>query len=442
MSEFTGERVIPGEVNDDLWAEHIARYTFAARYAPGRRVLDIGSGAGYGAAELSHSARSITGIDLAEDAVRYAREHYKLPNAHFVQASATALPFRDQSFELATAFEVIEHLTDWPRLLAEARRVLCASGVFLVSTPNTLYYAESRARDGPNPFHVHEFDFAEFREALTEYFPSVSILLQNRLESFSFCPNHASFPPIDARIDGTRGSPAEAHFFVAVCANGPAPELRSFLYVPRASNLLREREHHIQLLFDELAQTKKWLADVIADRQQLLLNHEELTKHLEKQNHWALQLEADWKAALERIAQLQDELLAQQAAGTEMARKYDLKVAELEEESRQKTQWALGIENRFKEKAEELAETVRLLDRAEATVIERTLWAQRLQGSLTEAETQLQMIRDSRWVKLGRTINLGPKVELRQAAVTQEAGAATKIESAVSNADAPVEPKD
>jgi len=423
VSEFTGERVIPGEVNDDLWAEHIARYTFAARYVSGRRVLDIGSGAGYGVAELSHNARSITGIDLADDAVWYAREHYRLPNAHFVQGSATALPFRDQSFEVATAFEVIEHLVDWPRLLAEARRVLSPSGVFLVSTPNTLYYAESRARDGPNPFHVHEFEFAEFRDALDEYFPSVGILLQNRLESFAFCPNQAIFPPIDARIDGTRGSPAEAHFFIAVCTSGAPAELRSFLYVPRASNLLRERERHIQLLFDELGQTKQWLGDVIADRQQLLLNHEELTRHLEEQNRWALQLEKDWKAALERIAQLQGELLAQQAAGTEVARKYDLKVAELEEESRQKTQWALGIENRFTAKAEELAETVRLLDRAEATVIERTLWAQRLQASLSDAETQLQMIRDSRWFKLGRTISLGPQIELRQEAVSQGAAA-------------------
>ena len=33
--EFTGERVIPGEVNDDLWAEHIARYAFAPRLCLG-----------------------------------------------------------------------------------------------------------------------------------------------------------------------------------------------------------------------------------------------------------------------------------------------------------------------------------------------------------------------------------------------------------------------
>ncbi len=60
-------------MNDDLWAEHVARYTFAARFAANRLVLDIGSGAGYGVAELSHGARTITGIDSAQDAVGYAR---------------------------------------------------------------------------------------------------------------------------------------------------------------------------------------------------------------------------------------------------------------------------------------------------------------------------------------------------------------------------------
>ena len=38
MIEFTGERVIPGEVNEDLWAEHLARYAFASPRAAGARV--------------------------------------------------------------------------------------------------------------------------------------------------------------------------------------------------------------------------------------------------------------------------------------------------------------------------------------------------------------------------------------------------------------------
>ena len=31
MAEFTGERVIPGQVNPDLMNEHLARYAFADR---------------------------------------------------------------------------------------------------------------------------------------------------------------------------------------------------------------------------------------------------------------------------------------------------------------------------------------------------------------------------------------------------------------------------
>jgi protein-L-isoaspartate O-methyltransferase len=47
------ERLVPGEPE---WAEfsapHLARYLFAAEYARGRRVLDAGTGSGYGARNL------------------------------------------------------------------------------------------------------------------------------------------------------------------------------------------------------------------------------------------------------------------------------------------------------------------------------------------------------------------------------------------------------
>ena len=92
MAEFTGERVIPGEVDIDLFNEHMARYAFAARLARGKRALDAGCGAGYGSAELARAAQSVVGIDAAADAIEFARAHYQAPNLTFEQASCERCP--------------------------------------------------------------------------------------------------------------------------------------------------------------------------------------------------------------------------------------------------------------------------------------------------------------------------------------------------------------
>jgi SAM-dependent methyltransferase len=271
--EFTGERVVPGQVDADLWAEHISRYAFASRWAPGARVLDLGCGEGYGTAELADKARSAVGIDLAPEAIVHARAAYALPNVFFLPASATALPFRGASFELVTAFEVIEHLTDWRALLAEGRRLLHPSGVFLVSTPNKEYYTDSRGSSGPNPFHTHEFEFDEFRSALREFFPFCTVLLQNHVEAFAFYRPGGS-PSLDGRMDGARGTPQEAHFFLAICALRDPPPPPGFLFVHQGSNVLREREKHIESLQQELHELRSLFAALRRD-------HEEKTR-------WAL----------------------------------------------------------------------------------------------------------------------------------------------------------
>jgi SAM-dependent methyltransferase len=370
VSEFTGERVIPGQVNDDLWGEHVARYALATRLAVGRRVLDLGCGTGYGTADLARVASSALGVDLAAEAIDYAGRHF--PSARFLQCSASAVPFPSGSFDLVTAFEVIEHLQDWRSLLAEAQRVLEPDGLLIVSTPNKRYYAEARAKSGPNPFHEHEFEFAEFRTALGEFFPHVQILFQDRVEAFAFY-GEVQAPGTEAELGRPSGDPETANFFIGVCSCAPIPHLSNFLYAPRAANLLREREEHIRLLEQELAQVRIWLQETTSDR-------DHLQKQLESEQTRALQI-----------------------------------ITELNEENRRKTDWALDIEQRLtrdiEQRTKQLTDTVRLLDTAEATVIERTEWARRLETQLQETIAQLEMVRQSRWLKLGRQFGLGPQVK-------------------------------
>jgi ubiquinone/menaquinone biosynthesis C-methylase UbiE len=388
LVEFTGERVIPGQVTDDLWSEHVARYAYARRFADHKRVLDAGCGTGYGSAELALAAASVTGIDISQEAIALARSNYLLPGLRFALSSCTAMPFPANRFDLIVAFEVIEHLTDYRAFLQECARVLTHQGLFIVSSPNKRYYAESRAATGPNPYHHHEFEADEFVDELARVFSNVRVLLQNRVESFAFHPT-APFWPADARIDSGGGMAEDAHFFIGLCSSGPLPDPRSFVYVPKAANLLRERELHVKLLQQQLAQG-------LSERDSVLDLFRRQNQELEERNRWAELLNVDLKAAGERIVELQNEA-ADLAAG------YQAQVASLEEADRVKTEWA-------RKTAAELAECARLLDAAEATVRERTLWGQTAEAQRQELAAQLETIRSSRWLKLSRKVGLGPVV--------------------------------
>lgn len=414
MAEFTGERIIPDQVDADLLSEHLARYAFAARLSRGKRVLDAGSGAGYGSSELARNALAVHGVDASADAVAYAREHYRLPNLAFEQASVEALPHADASFDMVVAFEVIEHLEDWRAFLREVRRVLVPAGQFIVSTPNKLYYAETRERAGPNPFHVHEFEFAEFRDELSAVFPHISLFLENHTEGVIFQPVEPN-ETAEVRIGSGEAAPDGAHFFVAVCAHRPQTGSPSFVYIPRAANVLRERERHIALLEGEIATKDQWLAKTQRELSELHEGHQKQEVELERRREWAEGLNVRLREAGERIAALQEEMAAERAAAQGVIAGYEAKVAELERENREKTEWALETERRLgaeiEEKGRELAQCVEILHQVEKTLEERTAWSGQLQAEAHRLRRRLGMYEASRWVKLGRRFRLGPQFD-------------------------------
>ena len=393
--EFTGERVIPGQVSDDLWSEHVARYAYARLFTERKRVLDAGCGTGYGSAELAHSAGVVTGLDLSPDAIGYARSNYLFPRLRFVVSSCLNMPFAPNSFDLVVAFEVIEHLADYRSFLNECARVLTHSGLFLVSSPNKRYYAESRADAGPNPYHEHEFEPEEFIRELERVFSHVRLVEQNRVEAFTFHPGAGS-GAASARVDSAEGA-QHAHFLIGLCSFSAPPDPKPFVYVPRAANLLREREQHIRLLEEQLAEAR-------TERDSVLALFRQQTEELEERNRWAEKLDADLKTAGERIVALQNE-------AAQLAADYQAHLAKMEEEDRIKTEWARKTSAELAAKCQELAECVKLLDTAEATVRERTLWAQTAEAQRDHLAAQLEMVRASRWLRMSRTVGLGPILE-------------------------------
>ena len=273
-------------------------------------------------------------------------------------------------------------------------------GLFIVSSPNKSYYAESRAKTGPNPFHEHEFEADEFVSELSRVFSNVRLLLENRVESFAFHPAR-TFWPADVRIDGGGGNASDSNFLIGLCSFGRLPDPQSFVYVPKAANMLREREQHVQLLEQQVARTKKWLAEAQAERDTLLDLYRKQTDELVDRTRWAEKLGAELEG-------LGETLTNERKQADALASDYEARVAHLEGENLAKTEWALATVASLEEKSRELAECVRLLEAAETTTEERTLWAQRTEKLRADLAAQLDLIRVSRWVKLGRKFGLGP----------------------------------
>jgi ubiquinone/menaquinone biosynthesis C-methylase UbiE len=101
--------------------------------APLNDILEVGGGRS-GLAKMLYPHARITNIDLNAE---YAKEPCNLQeNVTFICADATSLPFEDNSFDAVTMFDLLEHVPDHYKAVAEARRVLRPGGFLLVSTPH------------------------------------------------------------------------------------------------------------------------------------------------------------------------------------------------------------------------------------------------------------------------------------------------------------------
>lgn len=162
---FTGERLHSGQ---ELFAVDLARHRAAYRFALERvgrgRVLDLGSGSGYGTRELASRGATVVGLDRAWPDSPHRR------GARFVRGALESVPLRPRSFDWVVSFQVIEHLSDPGGHLRGLARLVKNDGSALVTTPNRL------TSEGVNPFHVREYTGQELAPMAAEHFYDVEML--------------------------------------------------------------------------------------------------------------------------------------------------------------------------------------------------------------------------------------------------------------------------
>jgi ubiquinone/menaquinone biosynthesis C-methylase UbiE len=139
-------------------------------------VLDVGCGEGVLTHEWAQRLGDgrIVGIDLEDPKLAAEWDTRRRPNLEYRTADATSLAFADGEFDLAAAIEVLEHVPEPERTLAEMARV--AGRHLLVSVPREpLWRGLNLARGaylrdlGNTPGHINHWSKRSFLQLLARH---------------------------------------------------------------------------------------------------------------------------------------------------------------------------------------------------------------------------------------------------------------------------------
>jgi len=172
----SGERWVKGFLHHTTEKQHQDRYEFVCDYVKDKNVLDIACGSGYGSYLMATKggAKTIVGVDLDADALRYAKHRYNHEKIQHICEDATKFTY-DKKFDVIVSFETIEHIPNYTDFIENLGKLLTDNGTLIISTPiNRRTTTELR-----NPYHVIEWSFRDFQDLWENQFHIEGIYLQN-----------------------------------------------------------------------------------------------------------------------------------------------------------------------------------------------------------------------------------------------------------------------
>lgn len=153
----------------------------------GRTVIDMGCSLGVGANVLSHEARFVWGVDINEEAIRFAKYNFTRPNLDFELLDIQNPPTRELSkFEVITMIEVLEHLDDPDMGISFIKRFFSnkSESIAFITVPN-IKNTDVLERDKANSMHLTHWDAGTFYEYLIKHFAHVTFYAGEKVTDFS-----------------------------------------------------------------------------------------------------------------------------------------------------------------------------------------------------------------------------------------------------------------
>jgi SAM-dependent methyltransferase len=142
----------------------------------GRCTLEVGCGEGRVARDLGARGHRVVALDSSATLVHHANS--KDSEGRYCLGDAAMLPFRDDSFDLAVAYNTLMDFDDLSQAVAEIARVLQPGGSLCICVPHPMLESgrfEDASADSPfrltgSYFGVRPFDSIEERDGLVMHF--------------------------------------------------------------------------------------------------------------------------------------------------------------------------------------------------------------------------------------------------------------------------------
>ncbi len=167
----------PENISEIEFIRILSPYIFTQGIVKDKSILDIGCGFGHGTwLMISNGAKQVVAFDLDKIKTQQVRGFCSnFSNYSLFVMDAQRLGFMEQSFQIVTCFEVIEHIPESDLLLSEIQRTLKRDGILLLSTPNRAMRLLPLQRPW-NSEHLCEYKLQAFQNILKKHFPFFEIL--------------------------------------------------------------------------------------------------------------------------------------------------------------------------------------------------------------------------------------------------------------------------